>query len=476
MAVRTTQNQFFTLLNSNLQANYYKLASLQEQIASGKKLQRPSDDPVGQSLSLTLRGGKADIARYQSAAADARTRLDEAAALATDANETLSSARELVIRGLSDTLGSDARAALANEIDELRKGLLQTVNTRTESGYVFGGTELANPPFEETNVAGRKNVTWRGDDSVSRATIGSGDDIDTGVPGSQLFARIAPTGTTYGGVTGAKAGASGDQGTGFEELTVRHDATTGTLGAGIAFANGGASDTILGARTIEVDATNNRLRLGGGAWVPIPAVPTDRANVTIKDPNGAEVHLDLTSWTGADFSGSVTGSGSVSIDGTNFTAISLTESDLQLTDANTGTILHLDTRSITRSGRDLVNFGGTSNVFDILQGIADDLRNGGGYTNSELQKRLGARLVELDKKHDDVLVGLSSLAAKSSRIAVVQERLTSRNVDIEGRLTDVEDVDISTAVIEITRTQQTLELVQATGSKLVQTNLLNYLR
>jgi len=65
MAIRTTQNQFFTLLNSNLQTNYYKLASLQEQIASGKKLQRPSDDPVGQSLSLTLRGGKADIERYK---------------------------------------------------------------------------------------------------------------------------------------------------------------------------------------------------------------------------------------------------------------------------------------------------------------------------------------------------------------------------------------------------------------------------
>lgn len=475
MAVRTTQNQFFSLLNSNLQANYYKLAELQQEVSSGKKLLRPSDDPGGQSLSLTLRGAKADIARYQASAADARTRLDEAASLATAANETLSSVREVVVRGLSDSLGQDARTSLANEVDQLLQALLQTANTRNESGYVFGGTEIGQPPFGETDLNGQRRIVWQGGESVSRATIGAGDDIDTGVPGSQLFARIFPTGTRYGGVSGARAGASSDQGTGFEELIVRHDATTGSLGAGIVLASGGASDTILGARTLEVDATTNRVRLGTGTWMEIPSVTAGRSDVAVKDANGAEVHLDLSGWTGASFSGTLTGSASLSLDGTNFTAIDLTEEDLQLSDATTGVIVHVDTRGITRAGSDLVTFGGTPNVFEVLQGIAADLRNEDTRTNAEVRARLNARLVELDQRHDDVLVGLSSLAAKSSRITAVQERLTSRNVDVQGRISDVEDVDISQAVIEITRTQQTLELVQATGSKLVRTNLLNYL-
>lgn len=475
MAVRTTQSQFFSLLNSNLQANYYKLAELQQQVSSGKKLLRPSDDPGGQSLSLTLRGALADISRYKDSAADARTRLDEAASLATSANETLSSVREVVVRGLSDSIGPDARASLANEVDQLLQALLQTANTRTEFGYAFGGTEIGREPFAVQDTNGERSIRWQGGESVARATIGAGDDIDMGLPGSQLFARISPTGTKYGGVSGARAGTSSDQGTGFEELIVRHDATTGSVGAGIVLANGGADDTIVGDRAIEVDATEHRVRLGTGSWVQIPSSATARANLVVKDASGAEVHLDLSSWTGASTTGSLTGSASVSIDGTNFTAIALNETDLRLTDANTGATVHVDTRGIQRAGTDLVTFGGTPNVFEVLQGIADDLRNTDGRTNAEVRARLNARLVELDQRMDDVLVGVSSLAAKSSRVTAVIERLSSRDVDVQGRLSDVEDVDISKAVIEISRTQQTLELVQATGSKLVRTNLLNYL-
>jgi len=129
-----------------------------------------------------------------------------------------------------------------------------------------------------------------------------------------------------------------------------------------------------------------------------------------------------------------------------------------------------------RSGQDLVTFGGTANAFDTLQGIVADLRNDAGLSTQELQKRLGARLTELDLKHDDVLVGAGALAARSARTASVQERLGNRSIDLAGRLEAVEDVDLTTAVLGITKTQQTLELVQATGSKLLRTSLLDYLR
>lgn len=477
MAVRITQSQFYSLLNSNLKANYSRLAGLQEQVSSGKRLLRPSDDPAGEALSLTLRNSQADVSRYLDAAADARTRLDEAAGLATDANTTLASIRELVVRGLNDSLGTNARSILANEVEELGKQLLQTVNTRSDGSFVFGGTNLSQPPYAEVDVNGRKRTVWQGGNSVARATIGSGDNIETGVPGSQLFSRWAPTGTRYAGLTGAAAGASSDQGTAFEELTVRHDATTATLGAGVALFGGGASDTVLGTRTVEVDAATNRVRLGAGAWTTIPDVASGgRSNVVVKDDRGAEVHLDFSSWTGAGFSGSVAGAGSVSIDGTNFTAVNFTDTDLQLTDATSGAIVHVNTTGITRSGRDLVSFGGTSNVFDIIQGITEDLRNPTALSNPDVQARLGARLRELDAKHDDVLVGLSTLAAKSARTSDVQERLNTRSIDITGRLEEVEDVDLTSAVLEISRTQQTLELVQSTGSRLIRTSLLDYLR
>ncbi len=477
MAVRISQNQFFSVLGSNLKANYAKLAALQNQVSSGKRINRPSDDPLGASVSFALRNTQADVERYSAAAADARTRLDEAAGLATDANTTLSSIRELVVRGMNDTLDGTARRTLATEIEQLGKELLGIANTKSDGRYLFGGTKTSTPPFAEVEVNGVKRFVWQGGAGSARATIGAGDEIELGLPGSQLFASWNPTGTRYAGITGVTAGTSNDQGSGFEQLIVRHDATNATLGAGIALFNLGQDDTIVGTRSIEVDGANNRVRLGSGAWTPIPtATSGQRPDVTVKDEHGAVVQLDFSGWSGANFSGSATGTASVSLDGSVFTPINLTETDLQITDAGTGSIVHLNTTQVVRAGQDLVTFGGTANAFDIVQGLVTDLRNDAGLSQQELVKRLGARLSELDAKHDDVLAGAGALGARSARTADVQERLTNRSIDVAGRLENVEDVDLTSAVLEITKTQQTLELVQSTGSKLLRTSLLDYLR
>ncbi|MBL8858724.1 MAG: flagellar hook-associated protein FlgL [Planctomycetes bacterium] len=477
MAARITQSQFYSVLESNLKTNYGKLALYQQQVSSGKRINRPSDDPGGSAVALALRNSQADIGRYLTAAGDARSRLDESAVLANDANATLASVRELVVRGMSDTMNASSRQALANEIEQLGLQLLQIANTQSDGTYLFGGTNSKQPPFAEVTVNGQKRIVWQGSGSAARATIGAGDEVETSLPGNQLFAKWSPTGTKYAGLTGARAGTSKDQGVAFEELTVRHDATNAVLGAGIVLANGGANDTLIGTRSVEVDAANNQVRLGTGAWTPIPSAASgQRTGVIAKDENGAEVHFDFSAWSGVDLSGSATGTGSVSIDGTNFTTIDLTETNLQLTDAVSGAIIHLNTTGITRSGRDLVNFGGTSNAFDIIGGLVADLRNPSGMSTQELQKRLGSRLVELDAKHDDVLVGLSALGSRSARTTDVQERLNGRSIELQGRLEKVEDVDLTSAVLEITRAQQTLELVQSTGSRMLRTSLLDYLR
>jgi flagellar hook-associated protein 3 FlgL len=474
MNLRITQNHLFGLLNSHLSEGFSRMAFLQEQVASGKRILHPSDDPTGSSLALALYARKAENQGHSDTATAARTRVDEASSLVSQANELLGSARELVIQGMSTALGGNARAILATQIDQLREQMIQLANTNFDGEYIFGGTNSTQPPF----VEGGLHSQWRGNDVQRRVLVGPGDEIDTGVPGSSLFARNSPTGTTYGGTSGIRAGTSGDQGEGFENLIVRHDSTSGTLGAGITFANGGASDTFLGARALEIDGALQRVRFGNGQWFAIPD-PTSApaADFRIEDDHGAEIHLDFSGWTGADVTTNVTGAGSVSLDGTNFTAIALTETNLQLTDPSSGAIIHVDTTAVVRSGTELVTFGGTANVFDILAGIAADLRSDdGSLTNDEIAKRLGARLVELDSKHDDLLVGLGALGARSSRIADVQDRLANRNLDIESRRSLVEDVDITTAVLELTRQQQTLQLAEATGAKIIQMTLADYLR
>jgi flagellar hook-associated protein 3 FlgL len=474
--MRVSQNQLYNLLTTHLQDSFSSLAQLQEQVSSGKRIQVPSDDPTGSSLALALHVRHAQIDGYASTATSARTRVDEASSIVQQASDVLGSARELAIQGMSTALGANARAILATQVYQLREQMMQLANTQYDGEYIFGGSNTTQSPVKQTGVGDSAKVTWQGDDHPRMVTVGPGDDIDTGVPGKSLFARFSPTGTTYGGTSGIKAGTSGDQGSGFANLIVRHDSTSGTPGAGVTFANAGANDTFLGDRTLEIDSNGPKVRLGGGTWVNFTstagAYPTD---VAVQDDHGATIHLDLSAWTGAASTSTVHGSGSLSLDGTNFTAMNGTETNLQLKDPSTGTIIHVDTTAAVRSGQDLVTFGGTTNVFDMLAGMAADLRNT-TLTNDEISKRLGARLGELDAQHDSVLVGLGSLGARSARIADVQDRLNTRTVDVESRLANVEDVDITKAVLDLTRTQQTLQLAESTGAKIIQTTLLDYLR
>lgn len=476
MNLRVSQNQLYNLLTTHLQDNFSSLAHLQEQVSSGKRILRPSDDPTGSSLALALHVRDAQIDGWSKTASTARARVDEATSLVQQASDALGSAREYTIQGMSTALGTNARAILATQVDQLREQMLQLANTQYDGEYLFGGTNTTQAPVTQTGAGDTIKATFNGNDEPRMVTVGAGDDIDTGVPGKSLFAKWAPTGTTYGGTSGIKAGTSGDQGSGFENLYVRHDATTGTPGAGITLANGGANDTFLGARTLEVDAAGSRIRLGGGTWVAITGTAgTYSTDLAVQDDHGATIHVDLSGWTGASTTSTVTGSGSVSLDGTNYTAINGTETNLQLKDAATGSIIHVDTTGVVKAGTDLVTFGGTSNVLDLLAGIAADLRNT-TLSNDEIQQRLGDRLGELDKLHDNLLVGLGSLGARSARIADVQDRLQTRTVDVQSRLTDVEDVDITQAVLDLTRTQQTLQLAESTGAKIIQTTLLDYLR
>ena len=216
-------------------------------------------------------------------------------------------------------------------------------------------------------------------------------------------------------------GTTADQGTGAEYLTLRHDATNlGTLGSvGIALVNGGAGDTLLGTNGLTIDPTAGTIQLGSGPVVSLPSPSdADYADFVVENEKGGELHLDLTAWTGAAFSGNVVGDGSISLDGTSFTALTFTETDLELRNDATGTILHVDTTGVRVAGNELVTFDGTTNVFDLMQGIAEDLRNADGLDPSQVLTRLNLRLGELDRNHENVLVSAGTLGSRSRRLTI----------------------------------------------------------
>jgi flagellin-like hook-associated protein FlgL len=477
MQLRPTQSSSYAQVQRGLRMNLALLARAQQQIATGLRIERPSDDPTGAARALDWARRLAGSQRHASAAETGRARLDLAATRLQDSSDILSEARALLVQGVNGTLGEGDRAVLAEQVRILRDRLLESANASGPEGYLFGGTAGGSqPPFRSGEVGGRSRVAYGGDGQSPALLVGEGLLVEVGLPGSEVFAQVQRTGTQYAGFTGVAAGAGGDAGTGFAHLTLRHDGTSGALGAGLAFV-AGAADTILGEHTLVVDAAAGTVQLDGGEPLTLPpAGDPGLADVTVSDEHGAELHLDFSGWTGVDVSATVEGAGSISLDGSSWTALDFSAADLELRDEATGTLLHVDTRGIHRSGSELVVFGGAVNAFDTLQGIADDLDNVDGLPVEALQERLALWLGELDRNHDNVVGGLGVLGGRSARLDGVLGRLIDETTDLTARRSAVVDTDYSQAALEMTRAEQTLQLAQATGARLLSTTLLDFLR
>jgi flagellin-like hook-associated protein FlgL len=472
--MRVSTFSTFSRVLAGLRANQYAGIRAQEQLATGRRLIRPSDDPSGTARSLSLRRELSRTNRIQDSIATGRNQLELAATTLQQSSDLFSRARELVLQALNGTLTDGDRQVIAAELEELRGQLLESANLQVDGNYVFGGTRLSSVPWEEVTVDGITRVVYRGNQSEQQVQSGIDQLVAITIPGDQVFGRSFPGLTRYDGLTGVGAGTTADEGSGYGRLVFRNDSTDlGTLAtAGIKSASG--TDTLLGANRITIDAAAGTIQLGDGQPLTIPEGAL-RERVTIENELGGQVELDLTGWNGFDYEGLVIGNGSVALNGTDFTPLTFTETDLELRDEATGSVLHIDTTGVLRAGEELVTFGNTANPFDLLSGIVDDLVNDQGLDSGEVIDRLSIRLEDLDRIHDDLLLGMGTLGSRSARLVTADSQLSDFELELEARLSQVEDADLAEVATDLARSDLLLQLAQAAGARVMQTSLLNFL-
>lgn len=469
MIQRPTQASIFSLVRSGLLLNQGKLARAQEQVATGKRILRPSDDAVGTSMSMAVRRHQGSVEAFRSAIATARPVLATASSELQQGSSMLTEGRALMLQGMNGTLGPDGREAVADQLELVAESLLNIANSRSGERFLFSGTNTSSPPFE---MLSNGRVEYRGNQSQQSVLIGRGVELDINVPGDEIFGKFEFSGLAFDGVTGIQPGTSASSGAGYQNVNIRHTGTTGAPGAGITLANGGADDTIIGDHTVDI--TGGIATLGTGYGVVIPTPPP--ASLELTDADGSTVFLDMTAWTGGDTNFTLTGSGSISLNGSPYQPLDLTETNLELIDEATGVVLHLDTTNVTRAAPELVTLEGTTNIFDTINGVIEDLRNEEGFTPAEIVNRINDRLGEFDRHHENLLVGLGKLGARTGRVDKTEERLGDLSVHLDSLISSVEDADITDVVLEMTRAEQTLQIAQGTGARLINQSLLDFLR
>ncbi len=475
MAVRPTQSSIFNLVSRGLQSNLTKLAHAQERVSSGKEILRPSDDAVGTARALSMRRRLGLLNRFRDSVDSGRPILETTTSALEEASGILSEARALVVQSMSGSMNPTDREAMGLQIELILEKLVDVANTKIGDRFVFSGTKTDQEPFNLTSTGGEATVEYLGNDSVQRISVGFGTDLAVNVPGSEVFGASAVSEVTLSGLTGASLGATANQGTGYSDVLFRHDATTGTPGSGLALVSTGQFDTILNDHVLQVNGAESKIRLGNGEFVPMPvAGDSNYTNFAVYDSDGSELHVDFTAYTGADSSAVMHGEGSVAMPRGAYTALTFTETDMELVGQD-GTVLHMDATGVTRSGNELASFTGATSIFDVLAGVAADLRNTSGLPAKDVVDRLSLRFGELEANFNRSLRALGTLGARTERLISSGSRLETVSLNVEGQLSQVEDVDITKVILEMNRTEQTLQLAQATGSRLIQHTLLDFL-
>lgn len=233
--MRVTNGMITSTFMRNLNRTLERLYRYQEQIFTGRRINRPSDDPSGiltcSNLQLKIRANERFIENLD----DALGWLGYTENSLNRIQSVLTRAKELAIQGGSDALPPTQRGALAEEVDQLLEHLLTLSNSRFAGKYIFAGTRTRTPPYQaQRDESGRiVSVEGTGDASGTiQREIGPGVRIRINIKGKDLFEGAFNTLVDLrDGLQSGDVSAVQDAMDGIEETMDRVEASLGWVGA-----------------------------------------------------------------------------------------------------------------------------------------------------------------------------------------------------------------------------------------------------
>jgi flagellar hook-associated protein 3 FlgL len=150
-----------------------RMSQLQEQISSGKAIQRASEDPSGTRSVMTLRAEQTRMTQYAENIDNGLLRLNATRTQVDSINDQLLKARDLVIQGQASNSTASSRSALAAQIDVIASSLLVAANSDFAGRALFTGATSAGTAYNAggTYVGDTNAVTTRVDDFGSTVRI-----------------------------------------------------------------------------------------------------------------------------------------------------------------------------------------------------------------------------------------------------------------------------------------------------------------
>jgi flagellar hook-associated protein 3 FlgL len=405
------------------------LLHLQQQVATGRRILTPSDDPVAAARALEVTQSKDILAQYSTNQDNANSALGLEEAQLTSVNDMFARIKELTVQAGNATLSASDRKSIAFELRGRFDELLGIANAADGQGqYIFSGYMGSTKPFGG-NVdflnAGNE-ISYQGDDGQRRLQVSATRQIEISDSGNDVFSRIR-------------------NGNGYF-VTDYANANTGTGVIDVGNVTNPAAWNALTNKTISIEFT-----------VDSSVTPNVTYYDIIDTTAGTSLLTGLAPPTALASQGVYQVNQPILIPGA---GASVTISG----DPATG-----DAFSIAPSTSQSV-FKTLANLIKTLESDASLPADNAKYSNE-----IGFALNNFDKANDNILRVRAMIGSRMTELESLDSVNQDLNLQYQQTLSNLQDLDYAKAISDMTRKQTDLEAAQKSFIQTSQLSLFNYL-
>lgn len=185
MSERTTVTSISNTVLADNQRTIARMATYQEQLSSGKRINRISDDPVAGRQVMRYRAESLQTTKWIDNISKGSSFVDASDGSFSQMSDVLDEAKQLAVQGANGTQDAASRMALAQSADSLLTRLVDLGNSAHDGRYLFAGTATLDPPFALSDDG--SSVTYQGNLDTFAVQVGPHVQATINQDGHTLF-------------------------------------------------------------------------------------------------------------------------------------------------------------------------------------------------------------------------------------------------------------------------------------------------
>ncbi|AUI81680.1 flagellar hook-associated protein FlgL [Alteromonas macleodii] len=189
--MRISTNQIYDQNMRSIMQNQGDLAKTQEQLASGKRIITPSDDPVGAAKVLRLTEEIDELTQFQRNNDLVTGSLEQQEAVLTNITNSVNRARTLIVQAGNGILDDPDKRAIGSELEQIKLEIFDLMNTQDADGnYLYAGYQSGNQAFTFNPASGGNAISFSGDAGVNFIQLSNSSKIQSTSNGYEVFENV----------------------------------------------------------------------------------------------------------------------------------------------------------------------------------------------------------------------------------------------------------------------------------------------